>query len=92
MNWVEALMAILSAAVGAGALKGWQVSRNISQQEVNEQSVLSFYALWNEELKRLRTEIDTLHLLVSALEQEIITLGGDPVRVRLGVARGQNGN
>lgn len=96
----DLVVALVSLLFGGGGVFAWNRTRqtdranaNASATAANEQSMLSFYALWNDELKRLRKEIDALHFLVQALEMEIITLGGDPVRVRLELskelARGQ---
>lgn len=86
-TWMDVLGWAIAALFGGGATVGVQKSKKMTQQEANDQSTLTFYALWNDELKRLREEIDHLHVLVAALETEIITLGGDPVRVRLELAK-----
>ena len=43
--------------------------------------------LFRTEIDRLSSEINELKVLVSALEGEVIFLGGDPHRVRADVAR-----
>lgn len=90
----EILIPVLAILIGGSGASAFFIQRRMrklelatSQQEANDQTMLSFYAMWNEELRRLRIEIDKLHALVSALESEIVALGGDPVRVRLQLAR-----
>ncbi|HEY9817783.1 MAG TPA: hypothetical protein V6D20_18555 [Candidatus Obscuribacterales bacterium] len=90
----DILVPVLAILAGGGGASAYYIQKRMrrielatSQQEANDQTMLSFYAMWNEELRRLRIEIDKLHALVAALEGEIIALGGDPVRVRLQLAK-----
>lgn len=98
---INVLVGLFAALLGSGGATAHFLNRRlrkteattaniqagVSQQAANDSTMLSFYALWTEELERLRKDIDRLHALVGALEHEIISLGGDPVRVRLELAK-----
>ena len=44
------------------------------------------------EIDRLTLQVNGLHVLVGALEDEIVFLGGDPIRVRRKIAQAFEGN
>jgi len=85
---------VIGALLGGSSILGMYRARlqtaiagEQNQQSANDKTMLTFYTMWNDELIRLRREIDELHMLVVALEQEIIVLGGDPVRIRIELAK-----
>jgi len=86
---VPALIVALGALLtGAAAL--WQQRRGVRTDNSSAASTLTNAAsgLVNDlrlEISRLREAVADLQHLVSALESEIVTLGGDPSRIRFEV-------
>lgn len=86
LEWFEIVALLVSGVLGGGgAAEGYrrwkakQVTEPLTLAQAQEQ----FYSMWTTEIERLATEVRHLQVLVAALESEIITLGGDPMRVRL---------
>ena len=89
----ELLALLLGVMFGGGGIREvwvrWRATR--SGQPLVEAKALSeaqkaqaeFYEMWSKEIGRLQTEVSRLQVLVGALESEILSLGGDPERIKM---------
>lgn len=80
-----ALVAVVAAAIGSILTKA--VEKYFAKPKTATDIQGEFYIMWEKELVRLRVEINHLHALVAALETELITLGGDPYKIRMEAAK-----
>lgn len=73
------------AATALTLLAAWLRERRRDKIAADQGAVdltAKFYELWGAELKRMTAQIDRLQALVVALENEVLLLGGDPIRIR----------
>ncbi len=80
------LLQIVLAALGGSAITKWLDVR-AQKKTVETDLTTTLQNLWKTELKHLEDQINKLQILVGLLEQELVHLGGDPVRLRLQVAK-----
>lgn len=83
------LVALAALLTGSAAM--WQQQRGTKTDSTTAAAQLTSIASslvrdLRDEIDRLRESVADLQHLVAALESEIVTLGGDPRRIRLEVA------
>ena len=71
----------LTGAVGVEIIRTWRDKAGTD--------LSLFYPTWEKEMQAVRTELENLRELVVALSDELTSLGGDPTRVRVTLARQQ---
>lgn len=86
MDVSQWLPVVVSLLVGAGGsivvvelIKTWR------DKDKNQLDL--FYPTWKAEMEMLRVEMANLRRLVVALSDELETLGGDPIKVRVELER-----
>jgi len=99
---INALSLIIAAFIGAvagwltsrAAKSQRQADVQLTHEHVQQQELANLRALWEANMEALKGQVDILtervqelSALVTALEVEIVSLGGDPRRVRLELAR-----
>lgn len=85
MDLASVATAIALVVSGAG---GAEMIRTLRERKKDAVAIANdFYPLWLAELDRLKDLIDEMHVLVEALENEITFLGGDPVKIRIELAK-----
>ena len=92
MPTAELVAVIIAVLSGLGGLATGIMSKRKIDADAGSTIVMSASKTVNmmeKQLERLQKQIDNLHVLIEALENEIILLGGDPVRVHIELAKGE---
>ena len=79
------LASVVTSAIGGGAINAWLTHHREKRKTEGDLHRTGFEVLaaaWQQEHARLVVKIDHLEDIVVALSDEIIQLGGDPLRVR----------
>lgn len=86
--WVEVILAVIGSGIITRTIITFTDRRQrAADTQATEVSTLKeVTATLSVEIDRLARQVDVLNVLVGALEEELILLGGDPLRVRRRVA------
>lgn len=77
-----ALIVSVLVAVLTGGTVGAFLTHLREQGKADHETLGLFYKTWSQETERLHAKIDHLEVMVVALSDELVELGGDPLRIR----------
>lgn len=86
--WTEVVLAVIGSGILTRILVtfGERRQRAASTEQTEVATLQSVTDTLKGEIDRLAQQVNVLNVLVGALEDELVILGGDPLRVRRRVA------